>query len=101
LGLGEESVSTPPPAPNGQQVAQILASIDEAVYSFDRAWRLTYLNRKAEQLQGQQLAKHVGRTFQEVFPRAVGTIFDREAHRAMADRQLVTLKREIACRRNG
>ncbi len=67
-----------------QQVSDILGSITDAFFAVDRQWRFTYVNEAAESLTRRRKEEVLGRNAWDVFPELVGTIFDREYHRAMA-----------------
>lgn len=79
-----------------QQVANILDSITDAFVAVDRHWRLTYLNTEAQHLYERfyraSAASLVGQNLWEAFPALVGTQFDRESHRAIAEHATVTFE---------
>jgi PAS domain S-box-containing protein len=77
----------------------ILQSITDSFSAMDAQWRYTYLNQRAldriEQIEGKPvpLSDLVGKTFWEAFPNLVGTIVDRELHRAVREQRTVVFKR--------
>jgi len=68
---------------------RILESITEAFYTLDQEWRFTYLNKEAENLLRRSRGNLLGKVVWEEFKEAVGTIFDREYHRALAENTTV------------
>ena len=70
----------------------ILESITDAFYAFDRGWRFTYVNRKAEALMGRSREELLGRDVWEVYPDAVGSEFHTAYHRAMDEKLAVTFE---------
>jgi len=72
-----------------ERLTMTLESMTEGFYTVDHEWRLTYMNAEAER--NLQLARRrvLGKSLWEVFPEAVGTVFDREFHRAVATREAV------------
>ena len=72
------------------QIGDILESMSDAFYAVDRAWRFTYVNRKAEELWGRTKADLLGRVIWEVFPGAVGTYTHAQQLRAAAEGVSVT-----------
>lgn len=66
-----------------QWVTNILESITDAFYTLDENWCFTYLNHQAEQLLQRSRSDLLGNNVWEQFPEAVGSIFDREYHRAI------------------
>jgi PAS domain S-box-containing protein len=58
------------------QVAEILESISDAFYAADSSWRITYLNREAENLLGVASEDVRGKTLWDAFPAAAGTILE-------------------------
>lgn len=70
-----------------KHVDVILNSIADAFYALDRSWRITYLNRAAEQFFAQVFHKSarelVGQRLWSVFPEVEGSTLGRELHRAM------------------
>ena len=68
----------------GDRLARTFESITDAFYTLDRDWRFTYVNTEAERLQQKTRAEMLGQRVWDVFPDAVGSVFDQEFHRAMA-----------------
>ncbi len=69
-----------------QRTRTVLESITEGFIAVDSEWRFTYLNAEAEQVFGMQRDDLFGKTLWEIFPEALGTVFEREYRRAMNDR---------------
>ncbi len=67
-----------------RQIGSILESIADAFISIDRTWQFTYLNQRAAQLFGQCPAEVLRRNLWELFPDFLGTRFEQESHRAIA-----------------
>ncbi|WP_158623790.1 PAS domain-containing sensor histidine kinase [Corallococcus llansteffanensis] len=61
-----------------------LERISDAVISFNREWRFTYLNARAEQLLRRSRTDLIGHSVWKEFPEALGTLFEQEYHRALA-----------------
>lgn len=51
-----------------ERLTQVVESISDAFYAVDADWRLTYLNRRTEQLWGRPREALLGRTLWELFP---------------------------------
>ncbi len=51
-----------------QRTVEILESITDAFYAVDYDWRLTYVNRRTEELWGQKREDLLGRSLWELFP---------------------------------
>lgn len=65
------------------RLARTLDSVTDAFYTLDRDWRYTFVNREAERIQQRTRAELLGHSVWEVFPEAIGTIFDTEFRRAI------------------
>ncbi len=77
----------------------ILESISDALYVLDRRWRFTYLNQRACTILQHAADDLLGHNVWDEFPDVVGSVFDTEFHRAMADGVAVTF--EVDYRRLG
>jgi two-component system cell cycle sensor histidine kinase/response regulator CckA len=66
-------------------VAYCLDHIQEAIITFDREWRYTYVNRAAAELSGKSPAELLGNKLQEVFPSIVDRLCFAELHQAAAE----------------
>jgi PAS domain S-box-containing protein len=55
-----------------EQIANILESINEGFFAFDREWTCTYVNEKAVVLTGVPREQLLGKKLQELIPSAVG-----------------------------
>ncbi len=55
-----------------------------AFYSLDREWRFNYVNAEAERLLGRSREELLGRNVWELYPAAVGSVFDREYRAAVS-----------------
>jgi PAS domain S-box-containing protein len=73
----------------GARLVRTLESVTDAFYTLDRSWRFTYVNPEAERLQQRTRAELLGNVVWDVFPEAVGTVFDIEFHRAVATGETV------------
>lgn len=62
-----------------------LESITDAFYTLDRNWRFTYLNACAEKLLGRRRDELLGFNVWEKYPDTVGSIFQTEYERALAE----------------
>jgi PAS domain S-box-containing protein len=69
-----------------ERATDILESISDAFYAVDRQWRLTYVNRRAEELWGRSRDELLGKNVWEEFPEARGSESHRQIERAMEER---------------
>lgn len=67
------------------RLQNILESITDAFYTLDREWRFTYLNPQAERYFGQPQADLLGHCLWDLFPGAVGSLFEGQYRRAMTE----------------
>ncbi|MBC7516010.1 MAG: PAS domain-containing protein [Alkalinema sp. FL-bin-369] len=76
-----------------QQIATIWESMTDAYMTIDPDWRFTYANSTATQMINELLKSPIedtiGKIYWDVFPWTVGTIVDREYHRAVSDQVAV------------
>ncbi|NTU79543.1 MAG: response regulator [Chloroflexales bacterium] len=72
------------------QTSLILESISDTFYAVDAQWRLTYLNRKAEQLWKRPREELLGTVLWEMFPGYEATVGYRMHLQAMRERTTVT-----------
>jgi PAS domain S-box-containing protein len=72
------------------QLSDTLESIGDAVLSLDTEWRVTFVNTQGERLLQHDRAALVGRNIWMVFPEAIGSVFQQEYERAVAERRPVT-----------
>jgi PAS domain S-box-containing protein len=66
----------------------LLAGISDALFTFDREWRFTYVNDKAAEITGFPPEELLGRDCWDIFPNAVGTGFYAQLRRAMAEQRV-------------
>ena len=67
------------------RLSNTLESITDAFFTVDHDWRFTYVNREAERLWRRTRDTVLGRRLWDIFPAALGTIFERSYRRAMSD----------------
>ena len=66
------------------RVARVLESMSAAFYSLDREWRFSYVNAEAERLLGRRRDELLGGVVWELYPEAVGSLFDEQFRAAVA-----------------
>ncbi|MFS0699548.1 SpoIIE family protein phosphatase [Cellulomonas sp. 179-A 4D5 NHS] len=66
-----------------QRVHQVLEDMTVAYFHLDEVWRFTYVNAEAERVLGSTRDRLIGGDLWELFPAAVGTVFE-ESYRAVA-----------------
>ncbi|WP_432509382.1 SpoIIE family protein phosphatase [Kineococcus auxinigenes] len=66
-----------------QRVAAALEAMAVGYVVVDAGWRTVYANAEAERITGQRREQLLGRSLWEVFPRAVGTVFEEHYRRAV------------------
>ncbi|MCK9379566.1 MAG: EAL domain-containing protein [Sulfuritalea sp.] len=79
-----------------ERLTTTLESITDAFFTVDQAWRFTFLNREAERLLARTREELIGQDLWVEFPSAVGSMFDREYHRAIEDQQSVEFEQFYA-----
>ncbi|MDG2991785.1 PAS domain-containing protein [Candidatus Synechococcus calcipolaris G9] len=67
----------------------ILESITDAFLAFDRQWNITFINRQGEHLLQCQRQDVIGKNVWEVFPEAVGSIFQEQYEKAFSTQESV------------
>lgn len=66
-----------------ERAVSIIESITDGFFALDRQWRYVYVNQRAEQLVGRTREELLGKVVWDAFPPLVGSIWDREYHRAI------------------
>jgi two-component system, NtrC family, sensor kinase len=67
-----------------RKLARLLASITDAFFTLDHSWRFTYLNPQVEKALFKTRNELLGRCIWDVFPETVGSVFEQEYRRAIA-----------------
>ncbi|MDB6000215.1 MAG: two-component hybrid sensor and regulator, partial [Rhizobacter sp.] len=78
-----------------RQARLLITALDEVTDAFcvlDLDWRLTYANREFERLLQRPRSEILGKPVWDEFEEAIGSRFDVECHRAMAQRQTVAFE---------
>jgi serine phosphatase RsbU (regulator of sigma subunit) len=66
------------------RVSRVLEAMKSAFFSLDRKWRFTYVNAESERILHRTRAELLGGSIWELFPAAVGSVFEEEYRGAMA-----------------
>jgi len=66
-----------------ERLTTTLESITDAFWIVDLGWRVTYVNRRAEEVLRRSRDELLGQDLWEAFPQAVGSVLDEVYHRAM------------------
>ncbi len=80
------------PLAGAQGLAEVLESISDAFFALDHHWNFTYLNSAAERLLFRPRHELLGQNVWKEFPQAVGTTFETQYRRALAEQ--ITLEFE-------
>jgi PAS domain S-box-containing protein len=72
-----------------ERAAAILESITDGFILLDREWRFVHVNAEAERINGMPREEHLGRSQWELFPATLGTPFETELRRAVAEQVAV------------
>lgn len=79
-----------PPEGSGEsyrlELTETLDGISDAFVAFDRDWRFTYVNRRAEELAGMPKEAMLGRVVWDAYPAILGTELECQYRRVMAER---------------
>jgi PAS domain S-box-containing protein len=86
--ITEHKKTEPLCSPN-RQMSAILECMTDGFFSVDAQWRLTYANPKAAQILQTTQGKLVGQRLWEALPEALGTQFEGEYHKALAQQGTV------------
>jgi PAS domain S-box-containing protein len=71
-----------------QRMHDILESIDDNVYSFDRNWDFIYVNHSAASDWGYEPSELIGKNFWTLLPKLVGTELERNFRASMENREV-------------
>lgn len=81
------AIAAAPDLSSALHAARILETMSDGFQSFDREWRYTYLNNKAEQILGRKREELLGKVCWQEYPEAVGTPFYDYYVRVMTTRE--------------
>ncbi len=70
----------------------ILDGISDAISLLDKEWRYTYVNSQAETLSGLKKEQLLGRSIWEIFPAAIGSEFEAQSKRAVAEQRQINFE---------
>ncbi len=76
------------------RLEEILDRIEAGFLAVDDDWTLTYFNRRAAEITGQDPDTAIGEVLWDVFPEAVGTTFEEEFRQALATQEPTTIERD-------
>lgn len=79
-----------------RRLSDMLESITDAFFTLDASWNFTYLNRRAEQVLQRSREELIGANVWVEFAPAVGSLFEREYRRAMAEQCPVVFEQYYA-----
>jgi PAS domain S-box-containing protein len=76
----------------GSRLLDTLESISDGFFTVDREWRFTYVNAESERLLNCHRSTLLGRTLWEAYPPIVGTRFEEQYRRAVAENTTITFE---------
>jgi PAS domain S-box-containing protein len=71
------------------QLETVLATLDDQFLVLDREWRYVYVSDRVVEIVGRPREELLGQCIWELFPDIIGSQFDTEVHRAVAEQQIV------------
>jgi len=71
---------------SARTMTNILEKTTDGFFAVDSEWKVTYLNAEAEKMLGRKRDAVLGRVLWEEFPSFIGTIFQRNFERVMAEK---------------
>lgn len=74
------------------KVTNILENMTDSVVMLDHEWRFTYANHHAETFLNFSRKDLLGQTLWDIFPEAVGSVFDEQLHQAVNQQITVTIE---------
>jgi len=83
-----------------RRLTHVFESMSDAFFMLDRNWQFSYLNGQAEKLLQRSRDELLGRNVWEKYPAAVGSIFQTQYERAMAEGRMVAFEAPDADGRN-
>jgi PAS domain S-box-containing protein len=72
-----------------EEITRTLESVTDGFMRYDRDWRIVYVNAEAERINRLTRSEMIGRILWEAFPSLIGTRFETEFKRAVADQVTV------------
>ncbi len=81
---------------SARKMTSILENTTDGFFAVDENWNFTYLNAEAEALLGRRRDDLYGKNFWEQFPEEVGSIFETNYRRVMAEQQPVEFEASAA-----
>ncbi|WP_336367638.1 PAS domain S-box protein [Marinobacter sp. C2H3] len=75
-----------------ERQSTIFESITDAFFTVDRDWRFTYVNQRSEELLRTPRSELLGNRIWDVFPAAVGTVFEEQYRRAVSTGESVSFE---------
>jgi PAS domain S-box-containing protein len=79
-----------------RRTVNILESIADAFVALNRQWHVTYVNPQAAQILHQSPKALIGQKFWDIFPRELGSNYDRQYNRAANERTVVSFESNYA-----
>jgi PAS domain S-box-containing protein len=70
----------------------IFESITDAFFTVNGQWQFTYVNRRSEELLGSTKEDLLGKSLWDVFPAAVGSVFEKQYRKAMETGESVSFE---------
>ena len=70
----------------------VLENVADAFFALDHNWKFTYLNRQSERLLRRRRTELLGKTVWEEFPESVGSTFEKQYRKAIAEQIAVTFE---------
>jgi len=83
-----------------RRLTHVFESMSDAFFMLDRSWQFSYLNGQAEKVLRRSRDELLGRNVWQKYPAAVGSIFQIQYERAMADGCMVAFEAPDADGRN-
>jgi PAS domain S-box-containing protein len=77
---------------SSERLKNTLESITDGFFKLDREWRFTHVNSETLRLFKKEREDLIGRSLWEIYPKAVGTIFEEQYRKAVRERVSVTFE---------
>jgi PAS domain S-box-containing protein len=77
---------------SNEKLRNTLESIADGVFTLDKEWRFTQVNRETLRFLQKRREELIGQSLWEISPNAIGTIFDEQYHKAIREKRPVTFE---------